>query len=287
MLFSDLRGFTDSLSGSVLRRWPSQRPLWTPGRDYRAAWGLRRRLPQDAVPPSSALRPDADRGHAVTCAIEIRARAAQNEHNCLRGWPPRRWEWGLIPARWWPAIWARPIGSSTGSLGTLSRGGGSRRLLCGQVLISDSTRQILIDCGRRPLEVEEGVGTWPYGSGCLAPRVTRHSCCPGARPHRAPPADRRASLPWCRPADPPLGRIGSAPGWGDRVGGTWRSVRCSPGASADQRQGNASEYTDGKVIALANTRCTDGSRRFTGIDCIPIRSGVRRRDWDAQWHSPN
>jgi adenylate cyclase len=113
-----------------------------------------------------APRPDADHvAHAVTCAIEIqRARAAQNEQYRLRGWPPMEMGVGIDTGAAVVGNMGSPRRIKYGVVGNIVNVA-ARIETCtvgGQVLVSDSTRQILGDrlVADGPLEVEgKGVGT--------------------------------------------------------------------------------------------------------------------------------
>ena len=250
-----------------------------------------------------ALRPDADHvEHAVTCAIEIqRARAAQNEHNRLRGWPPMEMGVGIDTGSAVVGNMGSPHRIKYGVVGNIVNVAARIETFTvgGQVLISDSTRQILGDrlVADGPLEVEgKGVGTAIRLWDVLALQGDTTLVLPAQVRDLTvlhQPIEARVRLFLGKQVDRQthfarLHRLGAG-------GGEIESE--APLAVFDALQvllptsarGNASEILDGKVIALSEH---EGARtalvRFTGIDWdtqTRIEAFVRR-DRDAQWQSP-
>ena len=100
----------------------------------------------------------------MTCAIEMqRARAAQNEHNRVRGWPPMEMGVGIDTGAAVVGNMGSPRRIKYGVVGNIVNVA-ARIETCtvgGQVLVSDSTRQVLGDrlVADGPFEAEgKGVG---------------------------------------------------------------------------------------------------------------------------------
>ena len=245
-----------------------------------------------------APRPDADHvEHAVTCAIEIQcARAAQNEHNRLRGWPPMEMGVGIDTGSAVVGNMGSPRRIKYGVVGNIVNVAARIETFTvgGQVLVSDSTRQILGDrlVADGPLEVEgKGVGTairlWDV--------LALHGDTPLVLPAQVrdltvlhQPIEARVRLFLGKQVDRQthfarLHRLGA--GGGEIESEAPLAVFDALQVLLPTTRGNASEILDGKVIALS---AHEGARtalvRFTGIDWdtqARIEAFVHR-DRDAQ-----
>jgi class 3 adenylate cyclase len=228
-----------------------------------------------------APQPDTDHvEHAVTCAIEMqRARAAQNEQNRARGWPPMEMGVGIDTGAAVVGNMGSPRRIKYGVVGNIVNVAARIETFTvgGQVLVSDSTRQALGDrlVADGPFEAEgKGVGAvirlWEVlalqgGTTLAVPSQVRDLAV------LHPPLEARVRLFLGKQIDRQthvarLHRLGAGGGEieSDAPLAVFDALQVLlPAASG----GDASEILDGKVIALSEHEGAQTALvRFTGID---------------------